>query len=155
MGLGIRRIYPLQRGKTSHPQKRGVLGMTLNCIWCWGSSSGTLGSVECSFTITQRSTLTQNGITVIFWPSTWPKMPFRVMHRKEVTHSDGSYERKSRGRKMADEMGRAKKSHDTLMDWRTGREWPLNCMTVISAWWRLNMRFQRSRWRSSGRWTII
>ena len=37
------------------------------------------------------------------------KMPFRVMHRKEVTHSNGSYERKSRGRKLADEMGRGKK----------------------------------------------
>ena len=37
------------------------------------------------------------------------------MHRKEVTHSNGSYERKSRGRKLADEMGRAKKnSHGTL-----------------------------------------
>ena len=33
----------------------------------------------------------------------------------------------------------------------TGREWSLNCMTVISAWWRLNIRFQRS----SGRRTII
>ena len=31
------------------------------------------------------------------------------MHRKEVTHSNGSYERKSRERKLADEMGRAKK----------------------------------------------
>ena len=31
------------------------------------------------------------------------------MHREEVTHSNGSYERKSRGRKLADEMGRAKK----------------------------------------------
>ena len=39
----------------------------------------------------------------------------------------------------------------TLIDWRTGREWSVNCMTVISAWWRSNMRFQRS----SGRWTII
>ena len=36
-------------------------------------------------------------------------MPFKVMHRKEVTHSNGSYERKSRGRKLADEMGRARK----------------------------------------------
>ena len=37
------------------------------------------------------------------------------MHRKEVTHSNGSYERKSCGRKLADEMGRAKKnSHGTL-----------------------------------------
>ena len=45
------------------------------------------------------------------------------MHRKEVTHSNGSYERKSRGRKLANEMGRGKKnSHGTLIDWRTGRE---------------------------------
>ena len=33
----------------------------------------------------------------------------KVMHRKEVTHSNGSYERKSRGQKLADEMGRGKK----------------------------------------------
>ena len=31
------------------------------------------------------------------------------MHRKEVTNSNGSYERKSRGRKLADEMERGKK----------------------------------------------
>ena len=36
-------------------------------------------------------------------------MPLKMMHRKEVTHSSGSYERKSRGRKLADEMGRGKK----------------------------------------------
>ncbi len=48
---------------------------------------------------------------------TRPKMPFKVTHRKEVTHSNGSYERKSSGRKLADEMGRGKKkSHDTLID---------------------------------------
>ena len=29
----------------------------------------------------------------------------KVMHRKEVTHSNGSNERKSRRRKLADEMG--------------------------------------------------
>ena len=41
----------------------------------------------------------------------------KVMHRKEVTHSNGSYERKSRGRKLTDEMGRAKKnSYGTLID---------------------------------------
>ena len=40
---------------------------------------------------------------------TRPKMPFKVMHRKEVTHSNGSNGRKWRGRKLADEMGRAKK----------------------------------------------
>ena len=41
-----------------------------------------------------------------FGPS---KMPFKVMHRKEVTRSNGSYVRKSRGRKLADDMGQAKK----------------------------------------------
>ena len=35
-------------------------------------------------------------VNVAFWPSTRPKMPFKVMHRKEVTNSNGSYERKSR-----------------------------------------------------------
>ena len=49
-------------------------------------------------------------VDVVFWPSTRPKMPFKVMHRKEVTHSNGSYERKSRGRKLVDEMGRGKKN---------------------------------------------
>ena len=31
------------------------------------------------------------------------------MHQKEVTHSNGSYERKSRGPKLADEMEQGKK----------------------------------------------
>ena len=41
----------------------------------------------------------------------WPgqKCHSKVMHRKEVTHSNDGYERKSRGRKLADEMGRGKK----------------------------------------------
>ena len=37
------------------------------------------------------------------------KFNSKVIQRKEVTHCNGSYERKSRGRKLADEMGRAKK----------------------------------------------
>ena len=37
-------------------------------------------------------------------------MPFKVIHWKEVTHSNGSYERKLRGQKLADEMGRAEKN---------------------------------------------
>ena len=56
-----------------------------------------------------------------------------------------------------------KKSHDTLLDWRTGREWPLNCMTSyfrlmtikhsISkiAWpikWALNYYIAQSRQKS-------
>ena len=42
------------------------------------------------------------------------------------------------------------KAHDTIIDWCTGREWPLNCMTVISAWWRSNIPFQRLSGRLSG-----
>ena len=66
---------------------------------------------------------------------TRPKMPFKVTHRKEVIHSNGSYERKSRGRKLADEMGRGKKKF----------HYTLNCMTVISARWRLHRPFQASK----------
>ena len=52
-----------------------------------------------------------NGWLLCFDLLTRPKMQkcFKVMHRKKVTHSNGSYERKSRGLKLADEMGRAKK----------------------------------------------
>ena len=39
----------------------------------------------------------------------------KVMHRKEVSHSNDSNERKSRGRKLADEMGQGK-ANDTLID---------------------------------------
>ena len=47
-------------------------------------------------------------LLLCFDPLTRPKMPFKVMHRKEVIHSNGSYERKSLERKLADEMGRGK-----------------------------------------------
>ena len=41
-----------------------VLGMTLNCIWWWGSNSGALESLEYYFIlITPRFTLTWNGST--------------------------------------------------------------------------------------------
>ena len=43
----IRWLYPLQRGNAS--SKRSVQGMTLNCIWCWGSSFGDLKRLECPF----------------------------------------------------------------------------------------------------------
>ena len=42
--LIIRWLYLLLRGKTS--SKRGVLSMTLNCIWWWDYSSGVLGMME-------------------------------------------------------------------------------------------------------------
>ena len=65
-----------------------------------------------------------------------------------------SNRKRSRGRIKAYNMGQGE--GPTLpIHWCTGREWPLNCMTVISAWWRLNIRFQRSSRRSCGRWIII
>ena len=79
----------------------------------------------------------------------------KVMNRKEVTHSNGSYERKSRRQAWQTKWDKVNKSHGTLIDWCTGREWPVNCMTVISAWWRSNIPFQRLSGRLSGRWTII
>ena len=51
-----------------------------------------------------------------FWPG-------QKCHSK-VTHSNGSYERKSRGRKLADEIGRAKK-----FPWNTHRLMHLKRMT--------------------------
>ena len=49
--------------------------------------------------------------TELLYFDLWPgqKCHSKVMHQKEVTHSNGSYERKSHGRKLADEMGRGKK----------------------------------------------
>ena len=44
------------------PTQKGVLAMTLNCIWWWRSSSGDLGTMEYPFiAITLRSNLTWSG----------------------------------------------------------------------------------------------
>ena len=54
-----------------------------------------------------------------------------------------SNRKRSRGRIKAYNMGQGE-GPTVPLQWCTGREWPVNCMTVISAWWRLNIRFQRS-----------
>ena len=73
------------------------------------------------------------------------------------------------GRDCVGELGRqyetGLKSHGTVTNWCTGRGWPVNCMTVISARWWSNMPFQRRRKlhiplasygkRLSGRKTVI
>ena len=48
------------------------------------------------------------------------------------------------------QYGTGLKSHGTV----TGREWPVNCMTVISARWRSNMPFQRRR-KCIFRWPVM
>ena len=45
-------------------------------------------------------------------------------------------------------------SHGTVTNWCTGREWPMNCMTVISARWQSNMPFQRRR-KCIFRWPVM
>ena len=61
-----------------------------------------------------------------------------------------SYRKKSRRRIWLTKWDKVK-AHDTLIDWCTGREWPLNYMTILSAWWRSNMPFHRLSGRLSGR----
>ena len=93
---------------------------------------------------------------VVFWPSTRPNMPFKsdAIGRKWPIPM-ASNRKKSRRWIWLTKWDKVK-AHDTLIDWRTGREWPLKCMTVISAWWRSNMPLQRlserlnyyiTRWR--------
>ena len=52
------------------------------------------------------------------------------------------------------QYGTGLKSHGTVTNWCTGREWPVNCMTVISARWRSNMPFQRRR-KCIFRWPVM
>ena len=54
----------------------------------------------------------------------------KVIHRKEVTHSDGSYGKKSRRRAWLTIWDKVK-SHGTVIDWCTGREWPVNCTSYF------------------------
>ena len=83
---------------------------------------------------------------VVYWPSTRPNMPFQ-RRRKCIFHW--------RGQAWLTKWDKVK-SHGTVIDWCTGRDWPVNCTTVISARWRSNMPFQRlsgrlnyyiTRWR--------
>ena len=62
-----------------------------------------------------------------------------------------SNRKRSFGRIKADNMGQGEGPTVPLQSDAPEESDPLNCMTVISAWWRLNMRFKRS----SGRRTII
>ena len=92
---------------------------------------------------------------VIFWPSTRPKNAIPRWCTGRKWHIPMASNRKrSRGQIKAYNMGQGE-GPTVPLQWCTGREWPVNCMTIISAWWRLNIRFQRSSGRSCGRWIII
>ena len=85
------------------------------------------------------------------------------MPRKEVTHSNGSYQRNSRGRKLDDEMGRGKKFswythrlvhrkrvtcelHDSYFRWMTINHAIPNISWAIE--WALNYYITQSRQKS-------
>ena len=107
--------------------------------------------------------------SVVYWPSTRPNMPFQSdapegsdsLELLELQGSDSldywslevipmtSNRKKLRRRIWLTKWDKVK-AHDTLIDWCTGREWLLNCMTVIPAWWRSNVPFQRLSRRLSG-----
>ena len=70
--------------------------------------------------------------SVVYWPSTRPDKPFQRR---------GSCIFHWRRRAWLTIWGKVK-SRGTVIDWCTGRELLVNCMTVISAWWQSNMPFQ-------------
>ena len=88
---------------------------------------------------------------VVYWPSTRPTMPFQSDAPERKWHIPIASNRKKSRRRISLTKWDKVKAYDILIDWCTGREWLLNCMTVISAWWRSNMPFQRLRGRLSGR----
>ena len=114
----------------------------------------------------QQASIDATEVVLCFDLMTRPKMPFKVMHRKEVTHSNDSYERKSRGRKLADEMGRGKKiplyshrlthrkrvtsvQHDSYFRLMTIKHSISKIAWVIK--WTLNYYIAQSRQKSSSR----
>ena len=88
--------------------------------------------------------------SVVYWPSTRPNMPFQS---DAPEGSDTSQWPVIERRIWLTKWDKVK-AHDTLIDWCAGREWLLNCMTVISARWQSNMPSQRQRkWHiSDGKW---
>ena len=81
------------------------------------------------------------------WPVNWQtvisarsqsNMPFQWQRKWHIPMA--SYGKKSHRRAWPKIWDKAK-SRATVIDWCAGREWPVNCMTVISAWGRSNMPF--------------
>ena len=154
----------------------------LHSVWMWNSfiwpidrtllGATTLGQSgpgsegnECVVRIPQSCSITGSSPSdchirtprqsVIFWPSTRPKNAIPRWCTGRKWHIPMASNRKrSRGRIKVYNMGQGE-GPTVPLQWCIGREWPVNCMTVISAWWRLNIRFQRSNGRSCGRWIII
>ena len=87
---------------------------------------------------------TVNERIVVYWPPT-----------HQTCHSKDSGSAYSIGvGKLGWQYGTGLKSHGTVTNWCTRREWPVNCMTVISARWQSNIPFQRRR-KCIFRWPVM
>ena len=69
---------------------------------------------------------------VVCWPSTWPNMPFQRQQKWHIPMA--SYVKKLHRQAWLSIWDKVK-SRGTVTDWCPRTEWPVNCMTVISAWW--------------------
>ena len=87
------------------------------------------------------------GETLRFSMCKWPwEMLYIDLRLRQTCHSkDGGSTYSIGVGELGWQYGTGLKSHGTVTNWCTGREWPMNCMTVISARWRSNMPFQRRR----------
>ena len=76
----------------------------------------------------------------------WSRLLYIDLQPCQTCHSKDGRSAYSIGvGKLGWQYGTGIKSHGTVTDGCTGREWPVNCMTVISARWWSNMPFQRRR----------
>ena len=102
--------------KSSSPYTNPFMTVPSGPRWTLGTVRNTQKLCRLNTTIENQLSLTTFVLVLYFDFRPGQKCHSKVMHRKEVTHSNGSYERKSHGRKLADEIGRGKKdSHGTLI----------------------------------------
>ena len=147
--------YPPSRsGLESNGNERATpywkVNLRSRCIFAWSliSYQDKFNIIPGPFRASRISSSSSS--SVVNWPSTRPNMPFQSDAPEGSDTFQWPVIERNRVGEFGWRNGARKKSHDTLIDWCTGREWPVNCMTVISAWWRANMPFQRLSGRLSG-----
>ena len=81
-----------------------------------------------------------------------------ILHTRHMLYIDlrlrQTYHSIDGGSAYSIDVGELGWQYGTVTNWCTGREWPVNCMRVISARWRSNMPFLR-RWKYISRWLVV
>ena len=136
-------IHSLSSSHQANMQSNATPLQPRLCFFEWNRKSGEIWMLYIDLRPSQTCHFKDGGSCISRWP---------VMGRDCIGELGWQY-------------GTGLKSHGTVTDWFTGRRWPVNCMTVISARWRSNMPFQgRQKFhiplpsygkRLSGRKTII